>query len=810
MLCGEDYVEVLHQPFFDDNGFFSDVGCDACGGSQSIADNFAVSERLELCEIILWGGYFPGGDAQPDNFTLILHEGGEPTPGTVLYQESGIPALRTLTGTTLFGVDRWQYVLTPSIPLLLDPGSYWVQIFNDTGAGTDDWFWETGLTSQGGLPYSAFAPETPGSTWTPADLDLAMAICGRALTDPIHECTKPPPGVVSWWPGEGDAGDLWGRRDGVLLGTTSLDQGLVERAFTFDHGVTTGVLVADGGGLRKLEAFTIEVWVRANPLQDGADIDGVFTLIDKSHDDLAPSGWYLQGVAGTGLGGFGVALQGAPATTVEVPFPLPLDDAWHHVVGSFDGAALVTYWDGIEAARVDGLSTPRAANAGQLNFGYHGATGGRSLRGALDEVTLYRRALDPGEVAALWNSGARGKSKLRGAHTWRPLGALAWWPMEGGLGDLIAQHDGVPSPTTSFADWRVGRALVLDEDLDEASIPDDPSLDPTAALTVEFWMRAASLQDGASDDAFVVVDKSHGEPDDTGWYFQGVQSTGALQFGARFSGGPAVVALPSITDDTWHHVAGTYDGVQLRAYLDGILVDQTPASGALLTNDRPLNIGFWHFDGGRRFRGAVDELALFGRALSASEVSAIHAAGPAGKLRRAPCEQVASLGLGNGLLRFHERQPWVLNPENGHWYRLTDGRFFGRSDAAFAGWTPTWKAAQQEAGALGGYLVKIEDQAENDWLVQTFSDSESFWIGLSDHGAEGTYTWTDGSIPGFLNLINDLPEHSGLDEDAVHINVLWKPVGTGLWDDLGNEPGPYAPSAVPLRALIERDSPPWP
>ena len=72
----------------------------------------------------------------------------------------------------------------------------------------------------------------------------------------------------------------------------------------------------------------------------------------------------------------------------------------------------------------------------------------------------------------------------------------------------------------------------------------------------------------------------------------------------------------------WNHVALTYDGSELKLYLNGTLVASTSASGAIVGTDDPLIIGDYI-----GFQGSVDELAIFSRALSDSEVRDHYARG---------------------------------------------------------------------------------------------------------------------------------------------------------------------------------------
>jgi hypothetical protein len=156
-------------------------------------------------------------------------------------------------------------------------------------------------------------------------------------------------------------------------------------------------------------------------------------------------------------------------------------------------------------------------------------------------------------------------------------------------------------------------SLELDGSGDYVSIPHSASLDLSDGFTVEFWMKGNPSQ---PDNLYLVVDKSHGWVDATGWLFQGNSSTGQLGFGLGDGGGfPAVSSSGSLLDDVWHHVAGSYDstdtGQELKFYIDGELEASGPAGG-YATNTRPINIGA-SWGGGtplRHFDGLVDEVRI--------------------------------------------------------------------------------------------------------------------------------------------------------------------------------------------------------
>jgi Concanavalin A-like lectin/glucanases superfamily len=83
-------------------------------------------------------------------------------------------------------------------------------------------------------------------------------------------------------------------------------------------------------------------------------------------------------------------------------------------------------------------------------------------------------------------------------------------------------------------------------------------------------------------------------------------------------GAEGVVPLPL---NTWSHLAATYDGTTIRLYVDGALVRSQAAAGTIMTTTNPLRIGgnvIW----GEWFHGIIDEVRIYNRVLSATEIQA--------------------------------------------------------------------------------------------------------------------------------------------------------------------------------------------
>jgi hypothetical protein len=202
-----------------------------------------------------------------------------------------------------------------------------------------------------------------------------------------------------------------------------------------------------------------------------------------------------------------------------------------------------------------------------------------------------------------------------------------------GNNGTLSDADGSPGATTA-AHSTTGvhnTALTFDGVDDYVEVADDASLEFSAgtSFTIAVWIKAPAQVQSASA---IVVKGYEDTTQSLPWYMLYVHATDGLSFYLRDTAAidyRTASILPSdIYDEIWHHIVGVADAASgtLSLFKDGNLFNQTTfnTTDGYGVNPDPLVLGR-HYD--HSFIGLIDEVRIYNKALTASDIYAMYQAG---------------------------------------------------------------------------------------------------------------------------------------------------------------------------------------
>lgn len=221
-------------------------------------------------------------------------------------------------------------------------------------------------------------------------------------------CFPPPAGLVSWYPGEGNANDIVGSNNGTLQNGTAFAAGEVGQAFSLD-GINDYVDLGSGFNLDKM---TLDAWVYV----DSSTNIGEKRVISKDNYllpgtrklfTLKSSAPFISGQHGRAAF---VVLIGAAIDCIEAPSALAT--GWHLLAGVRDTSAsrFELYVDG--ALVNSKVPTVIGAIDSAVNTVLGRVSPSQAIEhfaGRIDETEIFNQALSLAAIQGIFNAGSNGK-----------------------------------------------------------------------------------------------------------------------------------------------------------------------------------------------------------------------------------------------------------------------------------------------------------------------------------------------------------------------------------------------------------------
>lgn len=288
-------------------------------------------------------------------------------------------------------------------------------------------------------------------------------------------------------------------------------------------------------------------------------------------------------------------------------------------------------------------------------------------------------------------------------------GLIAHYPFNGNADDESGNgHNGVEMGSITYTGGVDGMSAVFNGTDAKIKVPHSEDLNLSGSLSISCWLKSsgtnpysgiiAKMQNNTPRNGYLLYANS-GYPAD----FQVILNKEWPE-----TMGSAVLT-EGFFDGDWHHIVTTYDGETLALYKDGQIEMEVAYTNGLTPNSLPLYIGwdpYYITSQQRYFNGQIDDVRIYSRALSNTEIQELYGAtDDDGLVAHYPFNGNANDESGNG----HD------GTVNGA--TLTADRF-GNADSAYL---------------FDGINDRIElaDEAAFDF-EHTDAFSQSFWIKTSD------------------------------------------------------------------------------
>jgi|GEM_PF-1391411 len=442
-------------------------------------------------------------------------------------------------------------------------------------------------------------------------------------------------GLMAWYPFNGNAVDSSGNGNNASFNNAVLTAdrfGVANHAYAF-NGVNTYMQIPNSTSLNMGNTMSICAWVKVNGF-NYASCHGN-SILYKSDVNAGPGNYGIQ---------FGDIQSGQSCSAITPDtlhetfygmgtagnYPTYIQkNNWYFLVMTYNGTTTRFY---INGKLTDSITTPISnfTNSYDLFIGKFNYTGGSLywLNGALDDIRIYNRAINQAEVNALYTPPTPTVSLTQGL--------MAYYPFNGNAGDSSGNANHAVFNNATLTTDRFGNAnsaYAFNGTNTYMKVLNSPSLNVANSISICAWVKVTGFN-YASCHGNRILYKSDVE-------------AGSGNYGIDFSDRNCATSTPDTTHElfygdgtlanytsyvqknNWYFLVSTFDGKMARTYINNQLVDSNATTISSFTNGYDLYIGKLNSSGGLYYlNGVLDDIRIYSRALSQSDISALYTPAP--------------------------------------------------------------------------------------------------------------------------------------------------------------------------------------
>ena len=354
-------------------------------------------------------------------------------------------------------------------------------------------------------------------------------------------------------------------------------------------------------------AFSISFWAKNT-------LDSNNNYIIANNSGSTQSGWYIGG-ANSGGTVYNFRINNGASNYLLLDSGTVDDSNWHHVVVTWDNT---TNANGAKIY-INGSLSSQGTSTSTTNFSFTNSTtqlmrepnGSLRSDGSLDQVRIFNKALSSGEVTTLYGE-TYASSTISTTDIFNDNSGVALYQLDGNAND------------TGGVSGYIGEGGIFNGSSSKIDLS-NLGLGGAATRTISAWINVNSLSGNRT------IFQYGNSAANNRFGFAIESTTGKLY--VEYYGRDAITSSPQITVGNWFHVVATYNGgaietpTNTQIYVNGSAVSMSTTgteTGVANTTDSNYGIGYRRASSTQYFNGKIDQVRIFNKALSSSEVTTLY------------------------------------------------------------------------------------------------------------------------------------------------------------------------------------------